>query len=59
MALNLKQIKRHAKEYVELEAHTKVISIRFFKRYELFGNEDMGSSFYHRRSSLRTGLNMS
>jgi hypothetical protein len=41
MALNLKQIKRHAKEYVELEAHTKVISIRFFKRYQLFGNEDI------------------
>ena len=41
MGLNLKQIKRHAKEYVELEARTKVLSIRFFKRYQLFGNEDI------------------
>lgn len=41
MALNLKQIKRHAKKYVELEARTKVLSIRFFKRYQLYSNEDI------------------
>jgi|SRR6185295_8019789 len=41
MALRLKQIKRHAKEYVELEAHTKVLGVRFVKRYRLFGQEDI------------------
>lgn len=41
MALNLKQIKRHAKEYVELEARTKVLGVRFVKRYRLFGREDV------------------
>lgn len=41
MALNLKDIKRHAKEYVELEAHTTALSVRFVKRYRLFGREDL------------------
>jgi hypothetical protein len=41
MALNLKEIKRHAKEYVEIEAHTTVIGVRFVKRYRLFGREDL------------------
>lgn len=41
MALNLKQIKQHAKVYVELEARTKVLHIRFVKRYRLFGREDV------------------
>lgn len=41
MALNLKEIKRHAKEYVELEAHTTVLGVRFVKRYRLFGQEDV------------------
>ncbi len=41
MALNIKQIKQHAKEYVEQEAHTKVLSLRFVKRYRLFGREDV------------------
>jgi len=41
MALNLKQVKQHAKEYVETEARTKVLSVRFFKRYTLFGREDV------------------
>src|SRR3990170_2766769 len=41
MALNLKQIKRHAKGYVEHEAHTKVLGVRFVKRYRLFGREDV------------------
>jgi hypothetical protein len=41
MALNLKEIKRHAKEYVELKAHTTVLGVRFVKRYRLFGQEDV------------------
>ncbi|MEK6325546.1 MAG: hypothetical protein AABN33_28220 [Acidobacteriota bacterium] len=41
MALNLKQIKRHAKEYVELEARTMVLGVSFVKRYRLFGREDV------------------
>ena len=41
MALNLKQVKQHAKKYVELEARTKVLSVRFMKRYRLFGREDV------------------
>ena len=41
MALNLKQVKRHAKEYVEHEAHTSVLNVRFVKRYRLFGREDV------------------
>jgi len=41
MALNLKEVKQHAKQYVELEAHTKVLSVRFVKRYRLFGREDV------------------
>jgi hypothetical protein len=41
MALNLKQIKRHAKEYVELEANTRVLGVRFVTRYRLFGREDI------------------
>ncbi len=41
MALNLKQIKQHAKKYVELEGHTKVLSVRFLKRLRLFGREDI------------------
>jgi hypothetical protein len=41
MALNLKQVEQHAKEYVEMEARTKVLSVRFFKRYTLFGREDV------------------
>ena len=39
--MNLKQVKQHAKEYVELEARTKVLSARFVKRYRLFGREDV------------------
>ncbi len=41
MPLNLKQIKRHAKDYVELEAHTTVRGVSFVKRYRLFGDEDV------------------
>src|SRR6266542_1724069 len=41
MALNLKQIKQHAKKYVELEGHTKVLNVGFLKRLRLFGREDI------------------
>ena len=41
MALNLRQLKRHAKEYVEIEAHTQVLGVRFVKRHRLFGLEDV------------------
>jgi hypothetical protein len=41
MALNLKQIKHHATEYVELEAHTTVLDVKFVKRHRLFGEEDV------------------
>lgn len=41
MALNLKQIRQHAEQDVEVEALTKVLSVRFVKRYRLFGREDL------------------
>ena len=41
MPLNLRQIKQHAKEYVELEARTKVTGVKFVRRFELFGREDV------------------
>ena len=41
MAMNIKQIKQHAKEYVEQERTCKVLSLRFVKRYRLFGREDV------------------
>jgi hypothetical protein len=41
MPLDLRAIKRHAKEYVELEAKADVLSIRFVKRFFLFGREDV------------------
>lgn len=41
MALNLRELKRHAKEYVELEARTGVKSVRFARRFKLLGREDV------------------
>jgi TIR domain-containing protein len=41
MPLNIKELKRHAREYVELEADTKVLSVAFVRRYQLFGREDV------------------
>ncbi len=41
MPLNLRELKRHAKEYIEIEAHTKVKSVRFARRFKLFGREDV------------------
>jgi hypothetical protein len=39
--MNLKQVKQHAREYIELEARTEVLGVRFVKRYRLFGREDV------------------
>lgn len=41
MALNLRELKRRAKEYIELEARTTVKSVRFARRFTLFGREDV------------------
>jgi TIR domain len=41
MALDLQQLKRHAREYVEIEGRTTVLGIRFVRRYTLFGREDV------------------
>src|SRR5271170_4743009 len=41
MPLDLRGVKQHAKEYVELEAHTTVTKVTFVKRFELFGREDI------------------
>lgn len=41
MPLSLSQVKRHAKEYVELEAGVKVLKVSFVKRHTLFGREDI------------------
>jgi hypothetical protein len=40
MPLNAKQLKQRAKEYVELEANTKVIDVQFIETFTLFGRED-------------------
>lgn len=41
MSLKLTELKRHAKEYVEIEARTKVLKVKFVKRYRLFDREDI------------------
>jgi hypothetical protein len=41
MALNLKRLIKRAKEYVEVEANTKVTSISFERKFRLFGEEDV------------------
>jgi hypothetical protein len=38
--LDLNQLRRHAREYVEIEARTEVVSARFKRRLSLFGEED-------------------
>lgn len=38
---NLVEIKRRAKEYVEIQARTNVLKVKFVKRHELFGREDV------------------
>lgn len=44
MPLNLTQVKRRAREYVEREAHAKVLRVSFAKRFVLFGREDVALS---------------
>ncbi len=39
--MNLKQLVKHAKDYVELEAHTKVKRVSFAERFHLLGREDI------------------
>jgi hypothetical protein len=39
--LSLPELRRHAKEYVAIEAHAKVLSVRFTRRLRLFGREDV------------------
>ncbi len=41
MALNLEQLMKRAKGYVELEAHTKVKGVAFAERFHLLGQEDI------------------
>ncbi len=41
MALNLKQFIKRAKEYVEVEAHTKVRHVVFAERFLMLGREDV------------------
>jgi TIR domain len=41
MALNIRQLIRRAKEYVELEARTKVTKGRFHETYTVLGQEDV------------------
>jgi hypothetical protein len=41
MALNIKQLIKRAKEYVEIEGNTEVISIIFVQKFHLLGREDV------------------
>lgn len=41
MSLNIKQLIKRAKEYVELEADTRVIKVTFSEKFSLFGEEDV------------------
>lgn len=41
MGIHLKTFIQHAKEYVELEAHTKVTAVRFAERFTLLGRSDI------------------
>lgn len=41
MALNIRQLQRRAKEYVELEARTQVTRTRFIETFSVFGREDV------------------
>ena len=41
MSLNVKQLIKRAKEYVELEAETKVTKVTFSEKFSLLGQEDV------------------
>lgn len=38
--LDLRELRRHAREYVEIEGRTNVLSVRFKQKLSLFGEED-------------------
>jgi hypothetical protein len=44
MALNIRQLIRRARDYVEAEAHTNVNKARFYETYSLFGQQDVALS---------------
>jgi hypothetical protein len=41
MGIHIKSFIRRAKEYVEMEAHTKVKSVKFVERFTLLGRDDV------------------
>ncbi|MCK5136121.1 MAG: TIR domain-containing protein [Bacteroidales bacterium] len=41
MPLSIKKLKQRAREYVEMEADTKVLSVKFIESFTLFGREDV------------------
>ena len=41
MSLDIKELIKRAKEYVTIEARTKVLSAKFVEKFTLFGNEDV------------------
>ena len=41
MALNIGELVRRAKDYVELEVNTKVRDVTFAEKFRLFGREDI------------------
>ena len=41
MPLNMRQLRKRAREYVEVEASTKVTRVSFVEKFELFGREDV------------------
>ena len=41
MSLNIKQLIKRAKEYVELESETKVTKVTFSEKFSLLGKEEV------------------
>jgi hypothetical protein len=41
LGMNIKQLIKRAKEYVELEAETKVVKVTFSGKFSLLGKEDV------------------
>lgn len=41
MPLNIKELRKRAREYVAMEARTTVLSVRYVTTYNLFGQEDV------------------
>ena len=40
MGLDIEELKKHAWEYVEVEGHTKVLSVEFVESFRLIGRDD-------------------